>query len=115
MWRSHVSVVEEDGLADSFFRFFRPTEFVLRDCIESEIKDAVEQMNLKLLDGDAGDPILDFKELLTKFEVSKDFSFSCEIALQSSFTKRDIEDSHSPDGAIEVEGSGVTARQDLSN
>lgn len=72
------------------------TEFVLRDCIEGEIMSACDELDLKLLEGEASDPDLDFKELKSRFVISKDFDFSCEIALQSDYKKvADAEDAAS--------------------
>jgi hypothetical protein len=59
-----------------------------------------------VLDGEAGDPELDFKELRGRFEISKDFDFSCEIALQTSFAKAaDDNDAAVAERDVEVEAS----------
>lgn len=64
-------------------------EFVLRDCIESEIRDACAELDMKLLEGEASEPDLDFKELKSQFVISKDFDFSCDIALQTDSKSAD--------------------------
>lgn len=62
-------------------------EFVLRECIESEITDACLKLDMKPLEGESSEPDLDFKELKSRFVISKDFDFSCEIALQTDYQK----------------------------
>lgn len=81
---------------------------MLRDTIEKEITEAAAELNLKLLQGEAGDPELDFKDLLSKFECSKDFSFSCEIALQTSFDAK-AADTASVEAAVDVAAEEVSA------
>lgn len=79
---------------------------MLRDTIEKEITEAAEVLGLKLLDGEAGDPELNFKELLARFECNKDFSFSCDIALQSKFSAGD---EAKISEAVDVAGEEVVA------
>lgn len=61
-------------------------EFVLRDCIEDEVHAACRELDLSLLEGDASDPVFDFKETYKRFEMGADLELSFEIALQ---TKRE--------------------------
>jgi hypothetical protein len=62
-------------------------EFVLRDCIETEIRDACDKLGLKLLEGEGADPDFDFKDLQSRFEIGTDCDFSLEIALQTDYKK----------------------------
>lgn len=85
------------------------SEFVLRDCIEGEITSACEELGMKLLEGEAGDPDLDFKEFLTRFKISKDFDFSCEIALQTDYKKAaDDEDDVTAAETMEVASTSAS-------
>lgn len=74
-------------------------EFVLRDCIEDEINAACKELNLEYLEGDASDPVFDFKATYKRFEMGKDLDVSFEIALQK---KRDKGDAPKEENVIEA-------------
>lgn len=58
--------------------------FVLRDSIGDMLDEAIKELGLDTLEGEAAEPVVDEKELLTRFKVGEDFTFSCEISLQKA-------------------------------
>jgi hypothetical protein len=70
----------------SVFLGFLKKEFVLREAIDDQLKEAYDKLKMRPVDGKAGEPTLEFTKLFERFQVGKDFEFSVTIALQSSFT-----------------------------
>jgi hypothetical protein len=62
-----------------------PKEFVLREAIDDQLKEAYEELKSVPIDGEAGQPILEFGKLYERFKIGEDFNFSATVALQSSF------------------------------
>lgn len=56
--------------------------FVLKDSIDEVLDQALKELELKPLDGEASEPELDMKALLKDFKVGEDFRFSLEMSLR---------------------------------
>lgn len=56
--------------------------FVLKDSIDQILDEALSELDLKPLDGEASEPELDMKALLKGFQVGEDFRFSLEMSLR---------------------------------
>lgn len=56
--------------------------FVLRDTSSDLIQDAIKELKLSPIEGDAAEPDLDEQDMLKRFKVGEDFSFTCEIQLR---------------------------------
>ncbi len=78
-------------------------EFVLRDCIGDEISAACESLGLEPTEGEAADPDVDFKEVLSRFEVGKDCDFTVEVPLKTSFSAAADMEADSAKPVIDVE------------
>jgi hypothetical protein len=72
---------------------FLRKEFVLREAIDDQLKEAYDELKMRPVDGEAGEPTLDFTKLFERFQIGQDFAFSVTIALQSAYT---VNDSTSP-------------------
>jgi hypothetical protein len=58
-------------------------EFVLREAIDDQLKEAYEGLKSVPIDGEAGQPILEFGKLYERFKIGEDFNFSATVALIS--------------------------------
>jgi len=65
--------------------------FVLKDSVTDMIDEAVKELDMERLEGEAAEPFLDDKEMVTRFKVGEDFTFSCEISLRKVLNLDSIE------------------------
>lgn len=90
--------------------------FVLRDCLEELLSEALNDLKLTPPDGKELDPQLDVNEMLTRFQVGEEFSFTCEMVLQSLAEEALAADVDDLDEVIDIaaEDQGITTDEALA-
>lgn len=56
--------------------------FVLRDSVDEVLQSALQELELKETEGEGAEPEMDFEEMMKKFTVGEDFTFTLEMPLR---------------------------------